>query len=153
MCWNFLFKMPFYQYLIVGHNESNFSFCEKDSWQIYREQGKLRTFWQLHREIGKSEPSMELDELKNWRFHCSVHSKLRGFHIRLQNLLIRPTKGEKEHDSGIISISGPVEAGVPRHTQYLALHLVKTMFIPENSGVGYLCTRPMFSGFHRLCWD
>ena len=42
-------------------------------------------------------------------------------------------------------ITGPVEAGVqgvPRHTKYLALHLVKTKFIPENSGVGYLlvCT-------------
>ena len=51
------------------------------------------------------------------------------------------------------TVTGPMEAGVqgvPRHTQYLALHLVKTMFIPENSGVGYLCAHPMFSGFHRL---
>ena len=41
--------------------------------------------------------------------------------------------------------TGPVDAGVqgvPRHTQYLALHLVKTTLILENSGVGYLlvCT-------------
>ena len=46
--------------------------------------------------------------------------------------------------------TGPVEVGVqgvPRHTQYLALHLVKIMFIPENSGVGYLCAHPMFRGF------
>ena len=42
--------------------------------------------------------------------------------------------------------------GVPRHTQYLALHLVKTMFIPEKFGVRYLCAHPMFSGFHQLCF-
>ena len=31
--------------------------------------------------------------------------------------------------------TGPVEVGVqgvPRHTQYVAFHLVNTMFIPEN---------------------
>ena len=50
------------------------------------------------------------------------------------------------------TLTGPVEAGVqgvPRHTQYLALHLVKTMFIPEKSGVRYLCAHPIFRGFHR----
>ena len=38
-----------------------------------------------------------------------------------------------------LACSGPVEVGVQgvsRHTQYLAFHLVKTMFIPENLELG-----------------
>ena len=37
------------------------------------------------------------------------------------------------------------------HRQYLALHLVKIMFIPEKFVVGYLCAHPIFGGFHRPC--
>ena len=49
---------------------------------------------------------------------------------------------------------GPVEAGVqgvPRHTQYLAVYLVKTKSNQEKIGVRYLCAHPIFSGFHRPC--
>ena len=38
--------------------------------------------------------------------------------------------------------------GVPRHTQYLALHLVKTMFIPEKFGVRYLVWFGLVDAFH-----
>ena len=41
--------------------------------------------------------------------------------------------------------AGLTEVVVPRHTQYLSLHLGKTMFIPEKFGVMYLGARPIFS--------
>ena len=52
--------------------------------------------------------------------------------------------------SMIISVcgsTGPLEAGVqgvPRHTQYLAFQLVKTMFIPENLELG-TCVHTQYS--------
>ena len=49
--------------------------------------------------------------------------------------------------ASIEPITGLAEAGVqgvPRETQYLALHLVKTMFISERFGVRYLCAHPIF---------
>ena len=36
--------------------------------------------------------------------------------------------------------------GVPSHTQYLVLHLAKTMYVPEKVWVRYLCAHPMHCG-------
>ena len=44
--------------------------------------------------------------------------------------------------------TGPMEAGVqgvPRHTQYLAVYLVKTKFNQEKFGVRHLCAHSTFS--------
>ena len=43
---------------------------------------------------------------------------------------------------------GPAEVGVqgvPGHTQYLTLHLVKTKFFPKKFGSWLLCAHPIFN--------